>query len=171
MEVGSSTLPGTTSPRGGLAQLARAPALQAGGRRFESVILHDRAGMDPAKRPMTCCHKGRARAPGRESRGRARGRGFVPLPKKRAERGTRGGWRHRPRREQLKRARGGCLGSRRRRRAWQAAKSRGEAQAACDPRIPEWGNPCGMTPHIPPVAGGERGEPKHPSTRRRRRQQ
>ena len=26
---------------GGLAQLARAPALQAGGQRFESVILHD----------------------------------------------------------------------------------------------------------------------------------
>ena len=38
MEVGSSTLPGTT--HGGLAQLARAPALQAGGQRFESVILH-----------------------------------------------------------------------------------------------------------------------------------
>ena len=28
-------------PFGGLAQLARAPALQAGGQRFESVILHD----------------------------------------------------------------------------------------------------------------------------------
>ena len=28
-------------PIGGLAQLARAPALQAGGQRFESVILHD----------------------------------------------------------------------------------------------------------------------------------
>ena len=45
MEVGSSSLPGTTSPVilsfGGLAQLARAPALQAGGQRFESVILHD----------------------------------------------------------------------------------------------------------------------------------
>ena len=27
-------------PYGGLAQLARAPALQAGGQRFESVILH-----------------------------------------------------------------------------------------------------------------------------------
>ena len=27
-------------PEGGLAQLARAPALQAGGQRFESVILH-----------------------------------------------------------------------------------------------------------------------------------
>ena len=26
---------------GGLAQLARAPALHAGGQRFESVILHD----------------------------------------------------------------------------------------------------------------------------------
>ena len=49
MEVGSSNLPGTTSMNdtfvrnekyGGLAQLARAPALQAGGQRFESVILH-----------------------------------------------------------------------------------------------------------------------------------
>ena len=27
---------------GGLAQLARAPALQAGGQRFESVILHSK---------------------------------------------------------------------------------------------------------------------------------
>ena len=42
MEVGSSSLPGTTNSlkNGGLAQLARAPALQAGGQRFESVILH-----------------------------------------------------------------------------------------------------------------------------------
>ena len=40
MEVGSSSLPGTTDRKGGLAQLARAPALQAGGQRFESVILH-----------------------------------------------------------------------------------------------------------------------------------
>ena len=49
MEVGSSNLPGTTSMNdtfvrnekyGGLAQLARALALQAGGQRFESVILH-----------------------------------------------------------------------------------------------------------------------------------
>ena len=38
----------TTLPRkslfGGLAQLARAPALQAGGQRFESVILHMTSG-------------------------------------------------------------------------------------------------------------------------------
>ena len=34
---------------GGLAQLARAPALQAGGQRFESVILHisDMKGFKP----------------------------------------------------------------------------------------------------------------------------
>ena len=30
---------------GGLAQLARAPALQAGGQRFESVILHQTVQM------------------------------------------------------------------------------------------------------------------------------
>ena len=31
---------------GGLAQLARAPALQAGGQRFESVILHNKEHID-----------------------------------------------------------------------------------------------------------------------------
>ena len=49
MEVGSSSLPGTTSAYislGGLAQLARAPALQAGGQRFESVILHTENRID-----------------------------------------------------------------------------------------------------------------------------
>ena len=40
VEVGSSTLPGTTLRYGGLAQLARASALHAEGQRFESVILH-----------------------------------------------------------------------------------------------------------------------------------
>ena len=46
-----------------------------------------------------------------------------------------------PVRDKYRRAHGGCLGSRRRRRARQAAKSRGEARTACDPRMPEWGNP------------------------------
>ena len=41
----------------------------------------------------------------------------------------------------LLRVSGGCLGTRRRRRAWQAAISPGEAQAAVDPGVPEWGNP------------------------------
>ena len=43
MEVGSSSLPGTTSDsdNGGLAQLARALALQARGHRFDSDILHN----------------------------------------------------------------------------------------------------------------------------------
>ncbi len=35
---------------GGLAQLARAPALQAGGQRFESVILHGGKGAHRAYR-------------------------------------------------------------------------------------------------------------------------
>ena len=39
------------------------------------------------------------------------------------------------------RAYGGCLGVRRRRRTWQAAKCHGELQASIDPWISEWGNP------------------------------
>ena len=55
------------TPSGGLAQLARAPALQAGGQRFESVILHsgcenaDRhsqsAKIRDNRRSLTCCDK------------------------------------------------------------------------------------------------------------------
>ena len=60
MEVGSSNLPGTTSQLisrfGGLAQLARAPALQAGGQRFESVILHLAMSND-IERSMTICDR------------------------------------------------------------------------------------------------------------------
>ena len=40
-----------------------------------------------------------------------------------------------------KRAYGGCLGFRRRRRTWKAAKSSGELQTGIDPEISEWGNP------------------------------
>lgn len=42
-------------------------------------------------------------------------------------------------------AHGGCLGIRRRRRTRQAAKIRGEAQRARDPRDSEWDNPRGAT--------------------------
>jgi hypothetical protein len=41
----------------------------------------------------------------------------------------------------LRRAYGGCLGARRRRRTWQAAISPGEWQAHFDPGMSEWGNP------------------------------
>ena len=40
-----------------------------------------------------------------------------------------------------RRAQGGCQGTIRRRRTWQAAKSDGELQASIDPSISEWGNP------------------------------
>ena len=41
----------------------------------------------------------------------------------------------------LVRAYGGCLGTNRRRRTWQAAKSVGEWQTRVDPAMSEWGNP------------------------------
>ena len=40
-------------------------------------------------------------------------------------------------------ANGGCLGSKRRRKTWQPAKSPGELATSIDPRISEWGNPVG----------------------------
>ena len=41
---------------------------------------------------------------------------------------------------------GECLGVKRRRRPWQAAKSLGEEHTSCDPEIAEWGNPAGVIP-------------------------
>ena len=38
---------------------------------------------------------------------------------------------------------GGCLGSKRRRKTWQPAKSPGELATSDEPRISEWGNPTG----------------------------
>jgi hypothetical protein len=46
-------------------------------------------------------------------------------------------------------AQGGCLGTSRRRRTWQAAKSLGELQASVDPGMSEWGNPAGVIPRHP----------------------
>ena len=41
-------------------------------------------------------------------------------------------------------AQGECLGSKRRRKTWQPAKSPGELATSFDPRISEWGNPAGV---------------------------
>ena len=49
----------------------------------------------------------------------------------------------------LLRAHGGCLGIRRRRRAWSAAISSGKPHAGVDPEIPEWGNPPGVISWYP----------------------
>jgi hypothetical protein len=40
-------------------------------------------------------------------------------------------------------AHGGCLGSQRRRKTWQPAKSPGELATSFDPRMSEWGDPVG----------------------------
>jgi hypothetical protein len=38
-------------------------------------------------------------------------------------------------------ANGGCLGSKRRRRTWNSAKSFGELKTSVEPEMSEWGNP------------------------------
>jgi len=55
----------------------------------------------------------------------------------------------------IERAHGGCLGARRRRRAWQAAKSLGEPRAGYDPGMPEWGNLMRVIPHRPERDGNQ----------------
>ena len=40
-------------------------------------------------------------------------------------------------------AQGECLGSKRRRKTWQPAKSSGELATSTDPEMSEWGNPAG----------------------------
>ena len=65
-------------------------------------------------------------------------------------------------------AHGGCLGTSRRRRTWQAAISLGELQASDDPGVSEWGNPARVIPRHP--QGSQRRELKHLSTCRKRNQ-
>jgi len=55
----------------------------------------------------------------------------------------------------IERAYGGCLGARRRRRAWQAAKSPGEPRAGLEPGIPEWGNLIRVIPYHPEREGNQ----------------
>ena len=70
-------------------------------------------------------------------------------------------------------ANGGCLGSKRRRRTWNPAKSFGELETSIEPKMSEWGNPAvvirsSVTEYI--GYGSELGELKHLSTQRKRNQ-
>jgi len=68
----------------------------------------------------------------------------------------------------IRRASGECLGAVCRGRTCQATKRGRELQASFDLPISEWGNPAGvMTSH---PKGRARGELKHLSTRRKRKQ-
>ena len=71
----------------------------------------------------------------------------------------------------LIRAQGGCQGTIRRRRTWQAAKSHGEPQAGREPWISEWGNPAEVMFRHRKMKSYRRapGELKHLSTRRKRK--
>lgn len=71
-------------------------------------------------------------------------------------------------------ANGGCLGSKRRRRTWNPAKSYGELETSVEPWMSEWGNPAAaMRSFAFEYIGckGELGELKHLSTRRKRNQE
>ena len=131
---------------GGLAQLARASALQAGGQGFESLALHTvppRRRKPPGKRDdgsLTGWKERHRQKLSENSRKRERG---YSGPASREGGGTGAV------RDKYRKAHGGCLGSRRRRRTRQAAKSRGEARTALDPRMSEWGNPTGWRPVNP----------------------
>lgn len=70
-------------------------------------------------------------------------------------------------------ANGGCLGSKRRRRTWNPAKSFGELETSVNPKMSEWGNPTYVSRlSVAEYIGyrGELGELKHLSTRRKRNQ-
>ncbi len=89
---------------GGLAQLARAPVLQAGGQRFESVILHEggvcyiRVRIRTPLRSMTCWEV-RSRSPARRKLKVCDNRLFVVCKKLQQTRGAKrkevekGAWR------------------------------------------------------------------------------
>ncbi len=49
-------------------------------------------------------------------------------------------------RAKCRKANGGCLGVKSRRRTWHTAKSVGEPCAGGDPAMSEWGNPAGEEP-------------------------
>ena len=90
------------------------------------------AGKSP-QRTLTTAHEGR--------RERSLGRPVAKKVKKTGNVTSVSG-----RKIKRRRAQGGCPGTKRRRRTWQAAKSKGEPQAGKDPLISEWGNPAGGRP-------------------------
>ena len=119
---------------GGLAQLARALAWHARGHRFDSDILHHvpRSG---GIRSLTCWNR-------RETSRFLTHTQIQYLILHQQNQGMRPFSRKGMRTDESKKGRtADACGSGRRRRARQAAKSSGEAQAAFDPEVPEWGNP------------------------------
>jgi hypothetical protein len=146
----------------GCSSAGRAPALHAGGHRFESGHLHQhlvnrigqRSSRSLVERAMArmgqgefwilmtaegCLFNGPSLSPPRKGGIKLReGGGFV------------GGTTFSPRvksgrrLDKLLRVRGGCLGTKRRRRTRLPAKSVGELEANDDPAVSEWGNPSGV---------------------------
>ena len=60
------------------------------------------------------------------------------------------------REKKYKKADGGCLGDKGRRRTWYTAKSAGEPYAGVNPAVSEWGNPA-REERVTPQGEGTRG--------------
>ena len=105
--------------------MARAPALQAGGQGFDSLVFHE-SGRESSARFFD--RMGKRKQTQRRDTHELRRHGSAAANKT-SESEKRG------------KAHGGCLGSRRRGRTRQAAKVCGEARTAVDPQVSEWGNP------------------------------
>ena len=121
-------------PRG-CSSAGRAPALQAGGQRFEPAHLHqhidNRIGLSRSPE----CRKAKL-DPLSNLKGCAT-RATDDVTEKTALQRLRNGYRS----NKLVRVRGGCLGTKSRRKTRLPAISAGELEANDDPAISEWGNP------------------------------
>ena len=147
----------------GCSSVGRAPALQAGGQRFEPAHLHQLLKSDVHGAPdITPCSLKTAQRETVNSNVLKLERVwhlttmisqelFASVPKQ--EQTTPDicsvVLRMSGSKVKLQRAYGGCLGARGRRRAQRAAKSHGEPQAGFEPWIPEWGNLLRVMPQYP----------------------
>ena len=111
-------------PRG-CSSAGRAPALQAGGQRFESAHLHQHIDN----------RIGLSRSP--ECRKAISGSSFFFVVTAIILQRLKSGYRS----NKLVRVRGGCLGTKSRRKTRLPAISVGELEANDDPAVSEWGNP------------------------------
>ena len=140
--------------------MARAPALQAGGRGFEPHILHASGGGSPARFFD--------RMGGKEDTEDARpGRGVAETH----ERGAREARAETHKSDKRERAHGGCLWlPEAKKDAAGRERPRGGASSPRSAGV-RMGQPAARKARHPQHCGGEPGEPKHPSSRRRGKQE
>ena len=140
----------------GRSSVGRAPALQAGGQEFESLRLHCRGNLagkctlKTSYRTEWWKHKRCGNQDNRETNKQEQAvnkKTGLFLPRK----GKSGCNAMQPRKVKQRKAQGGCLGTKGRRKTRQAAKSCGEGHMPSDPQVSEWGDPHRAHPVYPCV--------------------